>query len=86
MNEKYITISAISFVLAFITSIWPRQCSDKFKKILERKGDDPNRQIKFKEMKELDPKLYKQLVTGVIIWIPFGASFFVFGVLAVLNR
>ena len=86
MNEKYIMISAISFLIGLVVSIWPRQCTDKFKRILEQKGDDPNRQIKFREMKELDPKLYKQLVAGVIIWIPFGASFFVFGVLAVLNR
>jgi len=79
-------ISAISFLIGLVVSIWPRQCTDKFKKILEQKGEDPNRQLKFREMKELDSKLYKQLLTGVIIWIPFGTSFFVCGVLAVLNK
>ena len=79
-------VSAISFLIGLVLSIWPRQCTDKFKKILERKGEDPNQHVTFKMMKELDPKLYKQYLTGLISWIPFGASFFVFGVLAALNK
>ena len=86
MNEKYITISAISFVISLAVSIWPRQCIDKFKKMIERQGEDPNQRVTIKKMKELDQKLYRQCVTGWILWLPFGLSFFCFGVLAVLTK
>ena len=86
MNEKYMTIAGISFVATFAMSIWPRQCSDKFKKILEQKGEDPNQQLKFKEMEKLDPSLYKQLLTGVILWIPCCLSFVTFTLLTVLKK
>jgi len=86
MNEKYITIAGVSFLATFIMSIWPRQCSDKFKRILEQRGEDPNRELKFTEMKELDPKLYKQLLTGVVLWIPCCLSFVVFTLLTVFKK
>ena len=86
MNEKYIMISAISFVVGLAVSIWPRQCIDNFKKILARKGEDPNQRVTFKKMKELDPKLYKQYLTGLILWIPFCLSFFGFALAAVMEK
>ena len=86
MNDKYITIAGISFLATFAMSIWPRQCSDKFKRILERKGEDPNRGLKFKEMKELDPKLYNQILTGFILWIPCCLSFVIFTLLAAFKK
>jgi len=84
MNEKYITISAISFVIGFAVSIWPRQCIDKFNKQLEQQGEDPNQRVTIKKMKELDPKLHRQCVIGWILWLPFGLSFVTFALLGIL--
>ena len=86
MNEKYIAISGISFVIGLAMSIWPRQCIDKFKKILEGQGEEPNQRVTFKKMKELDQKLYKQYLTGFILWIPFGLLFVVFALLALYKK
>jgi len=86
MNEQYITIAGISFLAMLTMSIWPRQCIDKAKKILERKGENPNQKVTFKRMKELDSKLYKQYLTGLFIWIPCCLLFVGFTLLAVFKN
>ena len=86
MNTTYITISGISFVLGSIASIWPRSSLDKFKQILQTRGENPNQRIGFSKMKKIDPDLFKKHTIGLLIWIPFGICFAVFALAAVFNK
>ncbi|MCF7817212.1 MAG: hypothetical protein K9M54_04960 [Kiritimatiellales bacterium] len=75
MNQSYIALSGISFIIGFVMSIWPRVCIDRYKKILQQRGKNPNQRITIAMMKELDSKLYRKYLTGLFLWTPFGISF-----------
>ena len=86
MNEHYITVCALSFLLGFAVSIWPKMCIEKFRKMIELEGGDAGQNITFKKMKELNPNLHKQCLLGLIISLSFTLSFLVFGLLAWFSR
>ena len=86
MKETYIVLAGASFVVMFITGIWPRVCLTKFQKVLEDHGEDPNQSFGIGKMKELAPNLFRSWLAGVVVTSVFSIAFLVFGLLAFLNR
>jgi len=75
MNEKISIWAGICFIMTFITSIYPRLCIDRYKKMIGKKGGDPNQRVTFKMMASLDVSLYKRYVSWLLISILFLIGF-----------
>ena len=74
----YGILSGICFVLGFVTSIVPRKYMDQYKYILKSKGKDPNLELGFSQMKQMDASLFKKLLIASSISILFMAGFLIF--------
>ncbi len=86
MNDHYITICVLSFLLAAAFSILPKMCMEKFRKMIDLEGTDPIQNITLKKMKEMNPKLHKLCLFGLVISLSFTLSFFVFGLFAWFSK
>ena len=85
MHESHVTVTAISFLISLALYIWPRRCRDQFRRMLEKNGEEPDRRLKLREMKAMDLKLYRRMIMGLIICLPFTAVFIAFAVLLALH-
>ena len=82
-------LSGICFVLGFLSSIWPRKYMDQYKSFLKSKGKDPNLDLGFSQMKQIDAALFKKFLIGSSISMLFMIAFVVFMsllFLSILNR
>ena len=75
MNEKISIWAGGCFIIAFITSIYPRLCIDRYKKMISKRGGDPNQRVTFKMMASLDANLYKRHLIWLFISMLFLLGF-----------